>query len=234
MINVKRGLSALVIMAFVAGCGGAAQEGAEPSGLQRVSVPTAPLAGASDPDQPVSSDKTPPADQTAAGPAKTTEPEPAQPAATEPAQPPQQPAPVQGSDPAPANPPREPRRLEFSTMQRGTYSGVSEQMAILISDAEGWNRHWRTHASMQVPIPATPPVDFSQKSILAIYMGEKQSGGYGLEVLDVQEENGTLTVRIRQIAPDPGDMVTMALTQPYQIVQIPKVAAGTKLNLVWE
>lgn len=248
MIHVKRTLSALTLVALLAGCGGAVQESANPSGLQRVSVPTAPAAGGSNPNQAVSSDKTPSADQTAAKaptqptvgePAKT-EPAKTEPAKTEAAQQPQpQPAPAQPVQQQPpaqgsAQPGTPGGRLQFTTVQRGAYSGVSEQMAVLITDEAGWNRHWRSHASTQVPAPAAPAVDFSQSSLLAVYMGEKMTGGYSLEVLEVKLENSVLTARVRQIAPGPGDMVTMALTQPYQIIRLPRVAADTQVKIVWE
>ncbi len=47
-----------------------------------------------------------------------------------------------------------------------------------------------------------------------ISAGEKSSGGYGLALMDIREEDGTVKVILRETEPDPESTVTMALTYP--------------------
>ena len=53
-----------------------------------------------------------------------------------------------------------------------------------------------------------------------IFSGEKSSGGCGIEVLSVKEEDGILTVIVRETAPGPEDVVTTALTCPHITVSL--------------
>ena len=53
-----------------------------------------------------------------------------------------------------------------------------------------------------------------------IFSGEKSSGGYGIEVLSLKEENDILTVTVRETAPGPEDVVTTALTCPHITVSL--------------
>lgn len=233
-------LIALALTAALAGCGGVQPESA-PDGT-KVSAPVAAApapqapadqkAPAVDPNTPVSSPATP-------APANTT---PA-PAPQAPAEAPKQPSAggTATSNPAtPAAPPPAQEKtvvqveiLSFTTLQKGAYSGVSERMAVVLTDEQAWRNHWQQHAARVVPVPPAPAIDFSKESVLVVYMGEKTSGGYSIEVTGVQKENGRLAVSVRQTSPGPGTMTTMALTQPFHMVRIPKVQAGTSVNVKW-
>ncbi|HYG59780.1 MAG TPA: protease complex subunit PrcB family protein, partial [Symbiobacteriaceae bacterium] len=126
------------------------------------------------------------------------------------------------------------RPLAFSSVSKGSYSGVAERKAVLLTDAAQWNQHWQVHSAHQVPVPPAPAADFSQSALLAVYMGEQTSGGHSITVTDVQEENGKLIVTVKQTAPGPNSIVTMALTQPYHIVRIPAVSKDTRVEVNWQ
>lgn len=55
--------------------------------------------------------------------------------------------------------------------------------------------------------------DDGQVQIL-IFSGEKSTGGYGLEILGLQEEDGVMKVTVRETEPGPDTAVTTALTYP--------------------
>lgn len=124
--------------------------------------------------------------------------------------------------------------VSFTTLLKGAYSGITDRQAVLITDEAAWQAHWRRHASRQVPVPPAPPFDFSQGSILAVYMGERNSGGNAVEVTGVSQDGDTLWVTVRQTTPGPGAITTQALTQPFHIVKIPRVPAGTKVEVTWQ
>lgn len=190
-------------------------------------VTTAPAApGAGVPANPGTAAPTPPAPSAPPGAGATT------PSNLGAAAPAPSPAPGAPADPA-VTTPAPGQALSFATLQRGTYSGVSERKAVLISDDESWRTNWAQLSARQVPAPQAPAMDFSQHSVLAVYMGEKRSGGYAIEVTGVEVAGGKLKVTVRQTSPGPGAMVTQALTQPYHMVRIPKVPAGTTVEVNW-
>lgn len=53
-----------------------------------------------------------------------------------------------------------------------------------------------------------------------VYAGERPTGGYGVEITGITDENGTVRVTVRETSPKPGDIVTEALTYPFDIVKL--------------
>lgn len=66
-----------------------------------------------------------------------------------------------------------------------------------------------------------PNVDFAKSRVVALFMGEKNTGGYAIGIESVRQEKGKVIVKIKKSYPD--GMVTMALTQPYVIAKIDTV-----------
>lgn len=65
-------------------------------------------------------------------------------------------------------------------------------------------------------------VDFKKHTIIALHLGAQNTGGYGIEVTNVEINGTTSYVTINETTPKPGEPVTMALTNPYTIVVIDK------------
>lgn len=203
---------ALLTAAILAGCSGVA--------------PKAEDAKATAPAAPAPQGETAAKDTPAAKPAETTP----VPPATQPPKAPDAPA----TNPAtPATAPPEFRALAFETLQKGAHSGVTDKKAVLVTDEAAWKAQWQQMSATQVPAPAAPALDFSQQAVLAVYMGEQRTGGYAIEITGVELTNGKLRVTVRQTRPGQGAMVTQALTQPFHVVRIPKVPAGTQVEVVW-
>jgi len=68
-----------------------------------------------------------------------------------------------------------------------------------------------------------PKIDFSKETVIAVFMGEKTTGGFAITIENVKEENEKLIVKIKETKPGPEDMVTMAITQPFCFVKISSV-----------
>ncbi len=56
---------------------------------------------------------------------------------------------------------------------------------------------------------------------LLVAWGEKPTGGYAVEVTDVEDDRGTVRVNAELISPDPDDAVTQALTYPHMLLRLP-------------
>ncbi len=61
--------------------------------------------------------------------------------------------------------------------------------------------------------------------VIAVFSGEKRTGGYGIEITRVEEnfEKGLLEVFFFETHSSPGSIVIQALTQPYHIVKLETV-----------
>jgi hypothetical protein len=69
--------------------------------------------------------------------------------------------------------------------------------------------------------PQIPTVDFTKYEVLAIFDGSHSSGGYGITVQSVSEQNGTRTVTIIHRAPGTNCTSPSTATSPFELVQVP-------------
>jgi len=91
----------------------------------------------------------------------------------------------------------------------------------LITDEAGWRAAFPT---TQLGAPAAPsPVDFGRDVVLLIGMGQRPTGGFGIQLAApvARVEGGVATVRVAFTSPPPGAMLTQALTSPCLAVKVP-------------
>ena len=69
-------------------------------------------------------------------------------------------------------------------------------------------------------VPTVQERHYDGHRYVLITEGMKPTGGYGVEVEEVLEEDGELKVLIRSYGPEEGQMVTQALTYPYDLIVV--------------
>lgn len=62
--------------------------------------------------------------------------------------------------------------------------------------------------------------EIAKANFLILSAGEKPTGGYGIGIKSVVETDRNIIVTVEETAPEPGAMVTMAMTTPYCVVRI--------------
>ena len=67
----------------------------------------------------------------------------------------------------------------------------------------------------------TPTVDFSKRQLILVSTGPRSSTGYSIEILDAEEQDGKITVRVREISPKVDDRVEARVTYPYRLLSLP-------------
>ena len=66
--------------------------------------------------------------------------------------------------------------------------------------------------------------------LLLVSPGPRSSTGYEVEVLSVREQDGEITVRVRERTPTLEDRVEARVTHPYRLLSLP---AGTDVAVDW-
>lgn len=102
----------------------------------------------------------------------------------------------------------------------GAYGGANTASHRLLNDAAAWNAFWR-----EVGRDAPRPLDAARERAVAIFIGERRTGGYAVEILSTAARDGNLVVTYRENTPPPGVMVTQALTAPWVVTVLPKSSA---------
>ena len=111
---------------------------------------------------------------------------------------------------------------------RGQRSGVRKAEQLVIQTPEAWQKLWAEHTAKVEPRPPLPNVDFNREMVIAVFMGEKPTGGYSIQVTGVKASENALTVTYRTKQPPPDAIVTQALTQPFHFVAVPKSSRPVK------
>lgn len=114
--------------------------------------------------------------------------------------------------------------VPFDVVAGGSYGAVVSRQRVLVRETPRWKDLWEEIHSGSFPIPPLPGIDFRKKCVAGIFMGEKESGGYSIAVEAIREFPDRVVVFVKETAPQPGAMVTMALTRPWQAVRLARTS----------
>lgn len=93
----------------------------------------------------------------------------------------------------------------------------------LVQDQASWDALWSQHTAGQFPPPSTPVVDFSQRAVVAVFIGTVSHGGVLVTVRSCALSVTTLEVRTITTGPGLNCPVTAVMTQPCHFVSVPRV-----------
>ena len=110
--------------------------------------------------------------------------------------------------------------VTYRSVGKGYRSGVRDPLQIVARNQSEWTAIWRQHSLSDSGSRPPPAVDFDKEVIVALFLGEKPTGGYDVQISRVEQSDDALTIYYREKNPSPGGMVTQALTQPFHIVRI--------------
>lgn len=112
----------------------------------------------------------------------------------------------------------------FEAILATTHSGVAERRREVVRDEASWARLWSEIHAGFTPAPPLPAVDFSRHMLIAVALGTRPSGGFGIEVRSVATRGESLEIAVAESCPAAGAMVTLSLTQPVEVVRAPRLA----------
>ena len=114
-------------------------------------------------------------------------------------------------------------RVPFTTLGKGINSGIREPAQIVVRSQSEWDALWARHMRVRTAPPPPPAVDFSTEMVVALFLGERPTGGYAIEMTRVERTDSSLAVHFRVTKPDPGAMLMQVLTQPFHLIKLPRV-----------
>ncbi|MFO7929283.1 MAG: protease complex subunit PrcB family protein [Candidatus Humimicrobiaceae bacterium] len=108
--------------------------------------------------------------------------------------------------------------IEFETLAAGYNSQQVEPSYYVIKDEERLKEVWD-----KIGEGNAAEVDFNQNMVIAVFQGEQSTGGFEIKVNEIVETKENLNVYVKEIVPDPSDIVTQALSSPYHIVELERI-----------
>lgn len=131
----------------------------------------------------------------------------------------------------PVQPPPAAFNLPVETIEKGVGGAYSEpgtdtqlvwpQIRVIADEGE-FTSFWKSLHRNMTPIPPLPSIDFSRNEVVAVVDMVRPTGGYSIEVKEVQEGMDGIWLTILRRKPGAGCFTAQSLTQPYHLVAIRK------------
>jgi hypothetical protein len=106
----------------------------------------------------------------------------------------------------------------IETIVRDNQSNVEDAKQAVARTPAEWAALWRLHAGDQ----AAPKIDFTKRTVVAVFLGTRPSAGYAVEVSGTKPAGKTLIVEWSEQTPKPGNVSAQVITSPSHLVSIPK------------
>ena len=91
------------------------------------------------------------------------------------------------------------------------YGGYTEEGNFVIKNSADWKDTWDAMPN---------DINFAEQMLIAVLMGQRNTGGYAVEIVTIVEKPARLEVSVKYITPRKGALVTQALTQPHHIIKL--------------
>jgi len=117
---------------------------------------------------------------------------------------------------------------DLETVDEGAYGGdLVKGTRRVIRDSEAFATFWNSLHANQTPTPSVPEVDFAEKMVLAVVLGQRPSGGYQAEITSVTRNMNPTVVRafVTETVPGSTCVTTNVITVPYHLVAVDAVDA---------
>jgi len=109
--------------------------------------------------------------------------------------------------------------LEVQELARGSQSQEPSERMMVVKDQDTLQRIW----SLAEQRGTLPEIDFDEEMALAVFMGERRTGGYEVRVEEVSRSGDGLKVSVLMRAPGENCMTTQAITRPFQLLRLERV-----------
>ena len=114
------------------------------------------------------------------------------------------------------------QEVPFEIVAQESHGGPLEAQYIEFKGKDTLN-HFYTKVNMtRKPGLPVPEINFEKEAVVALCMGEKNTGGYSLEVDHIENTSEHQNVWIKEKTPNPTDMVATVICQPFTIVKFNK------------
>lgn len=112
--------------------------------------------------------------------------------------------------------------IEFETIDQGTLSTLEKAENFIIENNDEWQELWVKVTGNLLSAEDAPEINFDEYIIIAVAMGQKNTGGHSININKITADDENVNVYIEEIKPETGSVTTQALTYPYHMVKIEK------------
>lgn len=98
----------------------------------------------------------------------------------------------------------------------GPLSNRATSEEVVVRSADEWERVWTSLPTKQ----NAPSVAFDETMMVGVFVGNRPTAGYRVEVTGVRREDDALVVSWREVPPAPGAVVSQTVTTPFALAAV--------------
>ena len=117
------------------------------------------------------------------------------------------------------------RRIEFQTLENVWFPWQTSSAYYVINTADEW-------ADVFERSPP-PEIDFSETTVIAVFMGRRPTGGYGIEVKEIIDTGFLVVIKVEQTSSGKGCVLAQVITSPYHIVKVDKIDKSVRFDTIF-
>jgi hypothetical protein len=124
--------------------------------------------------------------------------------------------------------------VPFQTVDQGSVfvSGMTVTAGIYVVRTEAkWSEFWSAVKASYYPEPPLPPVNFSEKVVIAVVDSVQTTGGYSITITHLQKSATGVEVHAVHQSPGADCVVTQAIEQPGHIISTPVFSGEAALTI---
>lgn len=110
----------------------------------------------------------------------------------------------------------------FTTLYKGSNSTITDEKFLLIKDNQDFINTIQKLQVDESQFSTLLNVNFKINDICIVFLGERNTGGYSIEVEKIIKKKNIFYLKMIEEGPGKEDFVTTAITNPYCITVIPK------------
>ncbi|MHA2135700.1 MAG: protease complex subunit PrcB family protein [Candidatus Thorarchaeota archaeon] len=110
--------------------------------------------------------------------------------------------------------------IPFEILDLGGFCGITARVEYKITEEQDWETLWKDMNNISSLVPELPPVNFTTDTLIAVFQGERATGGYLTTITRIVLTGTNYVVYVDEEHPGSGVGVLMVYTQPFHIVKI--------------
>jgi hypothetical protein len=117
------------------------------------------------------------------------------------------------------------------------YSGFAVSERVVVRSDPHWKAIWEKAFETQASAPPHPAIDFETEMVVVAALGARPTGGYGIQITDLETRGTELEALVTASSPGPSCYNTQAITQPVMMVRVravPGPVAFRERSLVYQ
>lgn len=123
------------------------------------------------------------------------------------------------------------RSLAFEPLSAGVHGGLFEAGLRVAETPEELSVLRAQITGRSVVAREEDDVDLTDWIVIAVALGQRSTGGYGVAVVDVRFEDGAVVVYASETAPASDAVTTQVVTAPWQVIAVERAAYAGEARL---